>query len=133
MQLLPGGMPSRPPAKSGSRKTVSVPGLASCVISTSWSLALTCPPAMTSCISVTTIGMMVKGLPTQVASAIMPTFSTCASIWPKPAISATLPASLGTRMPAGRSIGLTTSPTRSVNWCSVPEVPARTMVLSRSA
>ena len=31
---------------------------------------------------------MVKGLAMQVASAIMPTFITCASICPKPAISA---------------------------------------------
>ena len=32
--------------------------------------------------------MIVKGFPIHVASAIMPFFITCASIWPKPAISA---------------------------------------------
>ena len=50
---------------------------------------------MTSCTSVTTIGMIVKGLATQVASAIMPTFITCASIWPKPASGLPRPASAG--------------------------------------
>jgi hypothetical protein len=41
--------------------------------------------AMTSWISVTTIGMMVSGLARQVTSPIMPTFITPASICPKPA------------------------------------------------
>ena len=35
---------------------------------------------MTSWTSVTTMGMILNGLPMQVASAIMPTFITCASI-----------------------------------------------------
>ena len=56
---------------------------------------------MTSWTSVTTKGMMVKGLPTQVASAIMPTFMTCASICPKPATRWPAP-SLGGNQDAGR-------------------------------
>ena len=87
---------------------------------------------MTSWTSVTTMGMMVNGMPMHVASAIMPAFITCASIWPKPAISLARPAPSGTRMPAGRIIVLTTSPGRSVNCWTVPATPARTRVLSSS-
>ena len=59
----------------------------------------------------------------------MPTLITCASIWPKPATRPVTRRS-GTRMPAGRSIGLTTSPGRSANCWTMPSVPATTSVLS---
>ncbi len=84
----------------------------------------TCPDAMMSCTSLTTIGMMVIGLEMQVASPTMPGWITCASIWPKPATIALRPASEGTRTPAGRMNGLTMSPGRSANCSSVPSTPA---------
>ena len=67
---------------------------------------------MKSCTPVTTIGMTVQGFETQVTSATMPTFMTCASICPKPAAMALRPAPSGIRTPAGRMNGLTMSPTR---------------------
>ena len=70
--------------------------------SMSWSPARNCPAAIKSCTSVTTIGMIVKGLETQVTSAIMPTFMICASIWPKPACRPAAPG-LGRDQNAGRA------------------------------
>ena len=108
-----------------------VPGWAKTAASTSWSVGRTWPEAITSCTWVTTTGMMVKGMATQVTSPTMPTFITWDSIWPNPAISPVTWRS-GTRMPAGRSIGLTTSPGRNANCWTMPSVPATTRLLSRS-
>ena len=79
-----------------------MPGAFSWFASMSWSPARTWPVAMKSCTPVTTIGMIVKGFDTQVTSAIMPTFMTCASICPKPACSLPRPDS-GRDENAGRA------------------------------
>ena len=62
-----------------------VPGRVTCWGSTNCSPPRNWPAAMKSCTSVTTIGMIVMGFDTQVTSAAIPTFMTCASICPKPA------------------------------------------------
>ena len=54
----------------------------------SWSVGRTWPEAITSCTSVITTGMTVKGTALQATSPIMPTLITWLSIWPKPAIEA---------------------------------------------
>ena len=65
-----------------------VPGRITCCASISCSPPRNWPAAMKSCTPVTTIGMTVQGFEMQVASATMPTFITCASICPKPAMQA---------------------------------------------
>ena len=108
---------------------MSVPGWIACIGSMSWSVGRICPAATTLWTSVTTTGMTVNGIATQVTSPIIPFFITWASIWPNPAWMATRPASAGTSMPAGRSIGLTTSPGRRMNCSTQPSTPAYTVVL----
>ena len=110
-----------------------VPGRVTCWGSTNCSPPRNWPAAMKSCTSVTTIGMIVMGFDTQVASAAIPTFMTCPSICPKPACRLRCPAPSGIRTPAGRRSGLTMSPTRRLNCSTCPLTPARMTVFARSA
>ena len=110
---------------------VIVPGWTKAATSCSWSVGRIWPAAITSCTSVTTTGITVKGIAGQVTSPTIPTLITCASIWPKPATRPVTRRS-GTRMPAGRSIGLTTSPGRRANCWTMPSVPATTRAFDRA-
>ena len=120
MQLLPGGSPFSWPGKSGSRKIVSEPPCAICPTSRTWSDARSCPTAMRKRLSDT------RGLGNHACFHHLRLDLTEACNQPCPS------GPSGTRIAAGRTIVLTTSPRRSVGYWTFPATPARTSVLSSS-